>query len=87
MVRKPHLSSYLVTEKPGVLVGTIKAEMPLAPLVGSVAAKTQAMSASPPLVMKHFSPLMTHSSPSLTAVVRTLEASEPDWGSVRAKAA
>ena len=87
MVRKPLLSSYLVTEKPGTLVGTMKAEMPLAPAVGSVAANTQTMSASPPLVMKHFSPLMTHSSPSLTAVVRTLEASEPDWGSVRAKAA
>ena len=39
---------------------------------------------SPP-VMNVFSPLMTHSSPSRTAVVRMLRASEPAPGSVIAK--
>ncbi len=41
----------------------------------------------PPLVMKTLRPLRTHSSPSRRARVRRLETSEPDWGSVAAKAA
>jgi hypothetical protein len=40
----------------------------------------------PELVMKAFDPLMTHSSPSRTAVVRVPPASEPPPGSVRPKA-
>jgi hypothetical protein len=36
--RMPSLSSFLVTEKPGDEVGTMKAEMPLLPAVGVVLA-------------------------------------------------
>src|SRR5437016_81026 len=44
-------------------------------------------SAMPPLVTKILRPLRTHSSPSRRARVRRLETSEPDCGSVTAKAA
>ena len=43
--------------------------------------------ASGAFVMKHFVPLMTHSWPSWTAVVRALATSEPASASVSAKAA
>ena len=43
------------------------------------------MSAMPPLVIQHFWPLSTYSSPSRTAVVRIDAASEPEPGSVIAK--
>ena len=58
---------------------------PLAPSSLSVTAKTMQKSATSPPVMKVFSPLITHSSPSRTAVVRMLRASEPAPGSVIAK--
>jgi hypothetical protein len=51
----------------------------------SVTANTMQKSATSPKVMKVFSPLMTHSSPSRTADVRMLRASEPAPGSVIAK--
>ena len=54
-------------------------------LLRSVTAKTMAKSASLPPVIKTFCPLMTQCLPSLTAVVRMAEGSEPAPGSVRAK--
>src|SRR6266536_3424584 len=51
-----------------------------APLSGSVTAKTITKSASLPPVMKVFSPLITHWSPSRRARVRMLRASEPASG-------
>ena len=58
---------------------------PSAPFSGSVTAKTMQKSASLPPVMKVFSPVITHSSPSRTALVRIARASEPAPGSVIAK--
>ncbi len=58
---------------------------PSAPFSLSVTAKTMQKSARSPPVMKVFSPLITHSSPSRTAAVRMLRASEPASGSVIAK--
>ncbi len=58
---------------------------PSAPCSLSVTAKTMTKSASLPPVMKVFSPLMTHSSPSRRALVRMARASEPAPGSVMAK--
>ena len=43
---------------------------------------TKRMSATRPALVNHFSPLMTHSSPSLTAWVLNRFGSEPPWGSV-----
>ncbi len=51
----------------------------------SVTANTMVKSASLPPVMKVFSPLITHSSPSRTADVRIARASDPAPGSVIAK--
>ncbi len=47
---------------------------------------TRPVMSVPELVMKHFEPLITHSSPSRTAVVRVPPASEPAPGSVRPNA-
>ena len=58
---------------------------PSAPFSLSVTANTMTKSASLPPVMKVFSPLMTHSSPSRRALVRMARASEPAPGSVIAK--
>ena len=58
---------------------------PSAPFSLSVTAKTIVKSASLPPVMKDFSPLITHSSPSHMAEVRMARASEPAPGSVMAK--
>ena len=58
---------------------------PSAPRSLSVTANTMQKSAMSPPVMKVFSPLITHSSPSRTAEVRMLRASEPAPGSVIAK--
>ena len=58
---------------------------PLAPFSLSVTAKTMQKSAMSPPVMNVFSPLITQSSPSRTAVVRRLRASDPAPGSVIAK--
>jgi len=75
--------SLMVT--PGVpLRSTIKAVMPFAAgTLRSVSAKTIQVSAKPELVVKILEPLMTHSSPSLTAVVCAPCTSEPAPGSVR----
>ena len=58
---------------------------PSAPFSLSVTAKTMTKSASLPPVMKVFSPLITHSSPSRPALVRMARASDPAPGSVMAK--
>jgi hypothetical protein len=60
-------------------------ERPSLCLSRSVTANTMAKSAMSPPVMNVFSPLITHSSPSRTAEVRMLRASEPAPGSVIAK--
>ena len=62
----------------------MNAEMPLAPFSGSVTAMTVYHSDLPPLVMKHFEPLSTQSSPSRTARVFMAPASEPAPRSVSA---
>jgi hypothetical protein len=58
---------------------------PSAPFSLSVTANTMTKSASLPWVMNVFSPLITHSEPSLRAEVRIALASEPAPGSVIAK--
>ncbi|MNV89838.1 hypothetical protein D3C71_1841690 [compost metagenome] len=60
--------------------------MPLAPAAGSVLQTTRIRSAVSPLLMKVLLPLMTYSSPSRTAVVRTAFRSLPVPGSVMAMA-
>ncbi len=59
---------------------------PLAPAARSVLQITMIMSALVPFEMKVLLPLMTHSSPSRTAVVRQAFTSEPPPGSVIATA-
>ncbi|MNW08727.1 hypothetical protein D3C71_2055700 [compost metagenome] len=59
---------------------------PLAPAAGSVLQTTITMSEIKPLEIKVLLPLMTHSSPSRTAVVRHALTSEPPPGSVIATA-
>jgi hypothetical protein len=58
---------------PGVSRGTMK--MPFLHI-------TNRMSAARPALVNHFSPLITHSSPSRTAVVTNRSGSDPPWGSV-----
>ena len=60
--------------------------MPFLPAPLSVTATTIATWPFLPLVMNCFTPLITYSSPCLTAVVRSDEASEPTCGSVRQNA-
>ena len=65
----------------------MKMEMPRLPFASrSVFAATRNVDAYVLLVINALDPLITHSSPSRTAVVRIWAASEPDWGSVSAKA-
>src|SRR4026207_1478832 len=56
-----------------------------APAPPALPANTRQRPATSPPVMNVFSPLITHSSPSRTAVVRRLRASDPAPGSVIAK--
>ena len=58
---------------PGVFRGTTN--MPLVHM-------TNSRSATRPALVNHFSPLMTHSSPSFTAWVVNRLGSDPLWGSV-----
>jgi hypothetical protein len=58
---------------PGASPGT--ANMPLVHI-------TKMMSALAPALVNHFSPVITHSSPSLVACVRNRLGSEPPCGSV-----
>ena len=73
-----------VRPKPGVSVGTRKAETPLGP-ASPVRANTRQTSAQVPLVMKILVPSMTQSDPSLVARVIRFAASDPVPGSVSAK--
>ena len=56
--------------------------MPPRPADLSIVAQTTTPSARQPVVTKIFSPLITHSSPSSTALVCTRDGSEPQPGSV-----
>src|SRR5262245_30072043 len=73
----PILCSLAPTAKPGSSLCTTNAEMPLAPLSGSVTAITVYQVEWPPLEIQHLAPLSTHSSPSSRALVRIDPASLP----------
>ena len=85
----PTLEYFLATVKPGVSTGTKMAEISFRPFascpVTAVTVTSRVMSV-PPLVIKALVPLITHSSPSITAVVRVAPASDPPSGSVRPNA-
>jgi len=75
MLNVHHMNSTL---NPGVSVGTTKHVMPSAsPGAPDVRAKTMSWVAVSRPVLKRFWPLMTHSSPSRTAVVSSHVASDP----------
>ena len=80
--RCPILFSFLPKERPGVPASTIKPDIPLYPASGSVLANMKNQSALPAPVIHIFEPLMTYSSPSLTAIVLQAATSEPAPGSV-----
>jgi len=68
---------------PGVELGTKNAEMIFLPVsVLPETAVTVMVSANPALVIQHFSPLITYSSPSRIAFVLVPPASDPAFGSV-----
>src|SRR6187200_2058338 len=73
----PSLRSFGPTAKPGSSACTTNAEMPLAPLSGSVTAITVYQVECPPLEIQHLAPLSTQSSPSRRARVRMEAASLP----------
>ncbi|MNQ49993.1 hypothetical protein D3C85_639180 [compost metagenome] len=83
--RRPILCSLRSTVKPGVSVGTRKADRPFLPSSASVTAKTMASLARLPLLTNCLAPLSTQCSPCSSARVRRLCASEPACGSVRQK--
>src|SRR6185437_4162979 len=84
----PIFFSGFPTETPGVSAGTMKAEIPPAPLrCGSLRAIRVNMPARFALVMNRLVPMTTSWSPSRIALVRTEAASEPAPGSVSAKLA
>ena len=67
----------------GGVVGTRNIDMPLYGLTsGLVTAMTMRKDDVLALDEKNFHPLITHSSPSLTARVVNIVGSEPAWGSV-----
>ena len=71
---------------PGVEASTIKAEIPLAPLMDElVRAITVNVPALGAFVIKRFVPLIIYPFPFFTAVVLTAAASEPTSGSVKQK--
>ena len=55
----PIFSSFLLTEKPGVSVGTMISDMPLNDFPGVVRTSRQTQSACTPLVMNSLLPLIT----------------------------
>ncbi|MNF95021.1 hypothetical protein D3C84_777570 [compost metagenome] len=81
----PILCSLRSTTKPGLSVGTRKADRPFLPSSGSVTAKTMASLARLPLLTNCLAPLSTHWPSRSSARVRRLCASEPACGSVRQK--
>src|SRR5690606_10552928 len=80
----PSFFSFGPTTKPSSSLWTMKDEMPLAPLSGSVTAMTVYQLDLPPLVIQHLEPLRIQSSPSALARVRIDAASEPASRSDRA---
>ena len=84
--RMPILSSIFPIEKPSKSRSTMSAEILREREFGSVTAKTVYSSATPPLVVHFFSPVMTKSSPSLGARVFMAPASEPAVFSDKQKA-
>jgi hypothetical protein len=82
---QPTLEYFAATVKPGVPAGTMIAEISLPPSGScpvTAVIVTNAVTSVPELVMNALDPLMTHSSPSSTAVVRVAAASDPPPGSV-----
>ncbi len=79
----PSFFSGLPTWKPGVSVGTMKADRPRLPSSGSVMAKTIATAARDAFEMNCLLPSSTQRPSLSTARVRRLLASEPACGSVR----
>ena len=73
----PSFFSVLDTPKPSSSALTMNAEMPPAPLSGSVTAMTVYQVDLPPLVIHALEPLRIQSSPSALARVRIAAASEP----------
>ena len=78
----PTLSSLRPRLKPSLVASMPNRVMPFGPFSGSVRAAVMIRSPEKPLVMKVLEPLMTHSSPSRTAVVFSAARSEPPDGSV-----
>src|SRR5581483_781581 len=74
----PSLRSFGPTTKPSSSLWTMKAEMPLAPLSGSLDAITVYQVDLPPFVIHALEPLRIHESPSWRARVRIAAASLPD---------
>ena len=85
LAQMPSFSSAFCLRKPGVVVSTTKAVIPLVPFERSVMVKRTIASATGPLVIQFFVPLMTYERPLRTAVVRCSAASLPACGSVRPK--
>lgn len=84
--RMPSLSCGSEKETPGVPRERTKALIPRNPAAGSVLAKSTMVSASAALLMKVLLPLTTQASPSRLATVSMPPMSDPEPGSVRAKA-
>ena len=87
LARSPILSSCGPTLTPFMSRVTMKAVSLPRSSAWPVLAKTVKKPARPPLVIQSLLPSSTQSSPSRTAVVLMLAASEPAPGSVRQKAA
>ena len=75
-----------VMSNPGSPAGTMNADNPRAPGASPVQANSVYTSAMPPFEIHVFSPFNINSSPSRVAVMVELATSEPDCGSVSAKA-
>ncbi len=80
----PSFFSLGPTVNPSSSLCTMNAEMPLAPLSGSVTAITVYQVDLPPLVIQHLAPLRIQSSPSALARVRIDAASLPASRSLNA---
>ena len=81
MARWPILSRCFSIRTPGVSSGTMNAEIPRCPALGSVFANTTLHDAWPAFVMNVFEPLRAYSSPRRSAVVFMRATSEPASGS------
>src|ERR1035437_3116141 len=80
----PIFSSLRPFLNPARSASTRNTDTPLAPAAGSVLATTTTRSQLRPLLMKVLLPLITYSSPCLTALVRIAFRSEPAPGSLMA---